>query len=61
MAWLICAQTGNLALGLETGTVDERDQPATYLCAPAVQLGTGDVGPDGLSQASPAYKAARGL
>jgi hypothetical protein len=53
--------TGSIITGLATGTVDHSGQASSYVCTPAVQLTTSDVGPSAITNASAAYKAARGL
>jgi hypothetical protein len=53
--------TGPIKLGLQTGTTNTPLAPAGLNFIPAVKLTPGEVGPGALSDASPAYKAARGF
>lgn len=53
--------TGIISFGTHSGTVDDSGGAGTYTCPTAVQLNEGQVGPDGLPNATTAYKDARGL
>lgn len=60
---MIEEHTGSITLDPDgqTGTIDNRNSPSSYICAPAVQKTSADVGPAALAAASAAYRAARGL
>jgi hypothetical protein len=58
------AHTGAYSVDFETGTVTTNKDvfpPTSYNCTPAVKLNLNQVGPGAESNASAAYKAARGL